>query len=236
MTRCAALHGGIMFKFCFAGLLALTFWAVTAAVTPLNVPSREFLPLRVGLRWEYGVNGQLPAVAVITVTESTTVAGKQWFHLVGLPGGDLWVRTEGLVVRARRTLDGAEGALYDFASPDAYTDLLGREKRIVSSRTSYTGPSGSIPETLVIHYSDTFQNGVTEEIFAPGVGLVRWRAARRSLPTICWHAPPRCPTTEKPVDAGDGAHADKYFFPVKEIFLMFFWHATSEIVGTHQKK
>lgn len=167
-----------MFKFCFAGLLALSFWAVTTAVTPLNVPSREFLPLRVGLRWEYGVNSQPPAVVVIAVTESRTVSGKQWFHLVGSPGGDLWVRADGPVVRARQTLDGAEGTLYDFASSGACTDLLGRSKRIVSTRTPYTGPIGSIPDALVIHYPDAFQNGVTEETFAPGVGLVRWRAAR----------------------------------------------------------
>lgn len=167
-----------MFKFGFAGLLAFSFWAVTTAVTPSNVPSREFLPLRVGLRWEYGVNGQPPVAAVISVTESKTVAGKQWFHLVGSPGGDLWVRAEGPVVRARRTLDGAEGTLYDFASSGVCTDLLGREKRIVSTRAPYAGPSGSIPDALVIHYPDAFQNGVTEETFAPGVGLVRWRAAR----------------------------------------------------------
>ncbi len=167
-----------MFKLGFAGLLALSFWAVSTAVTPSNVPSREFLPLRVGLRWEYGVNGQPPAVAIISVTESMTVAGKRWFHLVGLPGGDLWVRAEGPVVRARRTPGGTEGTLYDFASATAYTDLLGREKQTSSTRASYTGPSGSIPDTLVIQYPDAFQNGITEETFAPGGGLVRWRVAR----------------------------------------------------------
>ncbi len=170
-----------MFRFCFGGLLALSLWTVATAVTPSNVPSvpsREFLPLRVGLRWEYGLAARPPAVAVIAVTESAMVAGKPWFHLVGSPGGDLWVRADGPVVRARPTLDGAEGVLYDFASSSSYPDLLGREKRNVSPRVAYTGPSGAIPDALVIQYPEAFQNGVTEETFAPGIGLVRWRAAR----------------------------------------------------------
>ena len=148
----------------------------------LRQPANYF-PLAVGNSWTYTIEGRAdPGTVTVRVTESVETAGQQYFRLEGFTPQPALVR-----VGSRDRLwefrpdSGTEHLWYDFAAAQGTTwrselphPCLGTAK-LASRHADVAVPAGDFNDALVIRYGATIcaDAGIQEEIFAPGIGLLR---------------------------------------------------------------
>ena len=148
----------------------------------LRQPANYF-PLAVGNSWTYTIEGRAASGTVtVRVTESVETAGRQYFRLEGFTPQPALVR-----VGSRDRLwefrpdSGTEHLWYDFAAAQGTTwrselphPCLGTAK-LASRHSDAAVPAGDFNAALVIRYGATIcaDAGIQEEVFAPGIGLLR---------------------------------------------------------------
>ncbi len=148
----------------------------------LRQPANYF-PLALGNSWTYTIEGRAASGTVtVSVTESVETAGRQYFRLEGFTPQPALVR-----VGSRDRLwefrpdSGTEHLWYDFGAAEGTTWMselphpcLGTAK-LASRSSGAEVPVGDFDPVLVIRYGATFCSdaGIQEEIFAPGIGLLR---------------------------------------------------------------
>ena len=141
-------------------------------------------PLAVGNRWTYIETGSFASGRLdVSVTESRDFNHQEYFRLVGYAGEPAWVRmTDDDRLVAFDPDTGLETVWYDFgAEIDAPwpsglpLDCTGEAQ--ITSKPSYADDTITriAPAFLTIQYGPTqcADAGLVEEIFVPGMGLVR---------------------------------------------------------------
>ncbi|MCX6620080.1 MAG: BsuPI-related putative proteinase inhibitor [Acidobacteria bacterium] len=154
------------------GLLTASAWAA---------PS-DYLPLESGNEWIYRVN-HLSGNDFVTVkvTAAKDFNGHTYFHLVGQPIGERWLRMaeDGTVFSVDKEggpetvwayFGGEQGSTYtstaDACSPTAMVE---------STAGKYSGSLGAFENSFLIRYppASCRDAGLEQDVFLPGVGLVR---------------------------------------------------------------
>lgn len=178
-----------------AGSLALLFLALplfgqrigrsrSEAPTPVSLSARGgYFPLAAGNSWTYQIDRLGPAEGVtIEVREPVEIDGVAYFPVAGLAGENVLLRNDsrGRLVEYKR--EAAREALwFDFGAPvgGIWTpELPGgcTGKATLAGRNEpATVPAGTFSETAVVRYgpADCADAGVSEDVFAAGVGLLR---------------------------------------------------------------
>ncbi len=150
---------------------------VQLAETPI------YFPLAVGNTWAYEIEGRAVSGSLrVTVTEQVDVGGVIYYRLEGYAHRPALVRRtpQGRLVEYRANT-GSEHLWYDFGAeeggvwtPELPFDCLG-EAKLASRNAQADVPAGSFEPALSIQYGSTLcaDAGIQEEVFAPGVGLLR---------------------------------------------------------------
>jgi len=141
-------------------------------------------PLAVGNRWTYIETGSFASGRLdVSVTENRGFNHQEYFRLVGYAGDPAWVRlTDDYRLVAFEPDTGLETVWYDFgAEIDAAwssglpLDCTGTAQ--ITSKPSYADDriTQIAPAFLTIQYGPTqcADVGLVEEIFVPGMGLIR---------------------------------------------------------------
>ena len=142
-----------------------------------------YFPLAVGNTWAYEIEGRaVSGSRRVTVTEQVDVGGVIYYRLEGYAPRPAVVRRtpQGRLVEYRADT-GGDHLWYDFGVPEGGLwsselpfDCTG-EAKLVSRNAQADVPAGSFEPALVIRYGPTMcaDAGIEEEVFAPGVGLLR---------------------------------------------------------------
>jgi len=148
----------------------------------LSQPANYF-PLAVGNSWTYAMEGRAASGNVTArVTESVETAGQQYFRLEGFTPRPALVRlaSQGRLLEFRPD-SGTKHLWYEFAAAEGATwrselphPCLGAAT-LASRGSSVEVPAGRFDDAVVIRYGTTFcaDAGIQEEVFAPGIGLLR---------------------------------------------------------------
>ena len=142
-----------------------------------------YFPLAPGNSWTYQVDRLGPVDGVtIEVGDAVEIDGVTYFSVRGLGGAASLLRTDSAGrVFQYRTEERREALWFDFAAPvgGMWTpELPGGctgEATLASRNQPVSVPAGTFRETATIQYgpSDCADAGVTEDVFAAGVGLLR---------------------------------------------------------------
>ena len=157
-----------------------------AAGSTRSVP---YFPLQVGNTWTYVMRGfAAQGTVVVRVTSSKQVAGREYFLLEGYGGRPAWIR----VTAAARVVEldpetEDERLWYDFGGPPGSTWRSEIPLDCVGSAILVPGPppeelpEGFGSQSAAVNYPPTIcaDAGLLEEVFAPGIGLLR-----RTMQTI----------------------------------------------------
>lgn len=155
-------------------LCAAALFAATASAA-----SAGYLPLEVGNRWVLQTSASPPEIRSIEVLRSRTVNGATWFLVAGYAPSDRWLRNapDGSVY-ALDEKTGAEELLARLAAgAPRYSTLLSgcqQTAQPAASTAQYRGPQYELDGALAIGYAPESCRdiGITQEVYAPGVGLV----------------------------------------------------------------
>lgn len=145
----------------------------------------DHFPLAIGNSWTYSLDGRIAVIdnRTIRVAARQEREGVAYYVLEGWPGAEsALVRTTSrgrLVALDEET--GAERMWYDFAAPvgsiwqPETADACVGPAEVASRSALAEVPAGSFQPALQITYkpSSCADAGLTEELFAPGVGLVQ---------------------------------------------------------------
>lgn len=156
-----------------------------ACASVFGAGAGDYFPLQLGNQWIYKASGLLGSTdpLVVTVSQSSTFGGKDYFQYSGLDG-DEWLRIDNQGVmylynpdtKTERVIVTADGTTTP-ATPNC-----NQTGRIVSTDASYTGPIGTWNSGVIqIKYDPgtCADAGILEEFYLPYVGLLR-----RSVQTI----------------------------------------------------
>ncbi len=154
------------------GLLAACAWAA---------PS-DYFPLENGNEWIYRVN--YPSghdFVTVKVTGAKEANGNTYYHVDGQPIGDLWLRIadDGTVYaldEERQTaavwayFGGPQGSSYDTSA-----DHCSPKATVQETSGKYSGPLGEFENAFLIVYPPAMcaDAGLQQDVFLPGVGLVK---------------------------------------------------------------
>ncbi len=174
--------------------LALSLLSLTAAgqriarsrssATAISLDARgAYFPLAAGNSWTYRVDRLGPEDGVtIEVGEPTQIGGVTYFAVSGIGGASFLLRNDsrGRLVEYRRD-QRREALWFDFGAPVGGTwapELPGGctgQATLAARNEPASVPAGTFRETATIRYgrSDCADAGVSEDIFAAGVGLLR---------------------------------------------------------------
>lgn len=154
----------------------------SSQATLRSIARADYFPLAVGNWWTYEAAGLGAGDEVtVRVVEQVEIGGLNYFRLQGFGPSPALVRltSRGRLVE-RDPASGVEKLWYDFAAPpggswtpERALDCLGPAR--VESRAGRLEAAGSVfAPVLVIRYgpSGCADAGLTEESFAPGVGLL----------------------------------------------------------------
>ncbi len=144
---------------------------------------RPYLPLEVGNQWIYAARGQVAGdPVIIEITGSAVYNGNTYFQITGFAGEPAWVRynTNGDLVQFTPG-GGPEMLWYSFSAPDGASWRSQLPLSCVAQATirthaaEVTVPAGAFAGSLTIDYppGNCADAGLSDETFAPGVGLLR---------------------------------------------------------------
>ncbi len=142
---------------------------------------RDYFPLALGNRWVYAQRGFAGGgQRTVEVTLADQFQGVTYFELTGFASAQVWVRRNaaGELVQ----WDPAGDKLwYAFAAPERFSwrpelpEPCTARAELVSRSEEVQAPAGRFAPVLVIRYDNggCADAGLLEEVFAPGVGLIR---------------------------------------------------------------
>ena len=143
----------------------------------------NYFPLAAGNSWTYTIEGRAASGTVtVRVTKSVETAARQYFRLEGFTPRPALVRvdSQGRLLEFRPD-SGTEHLWYDFGAaegttwmPELLNPCLGTA-RLASRHADVAVPVGDFNDALVIRHGTTncADAGIQEEVFAPGIGLLR---------------------------------------------------------------
>jgi len=165
-------------------LLAGVGLAALAQAPPrVRAGLRPYFPLATGNQWVYVERGRLAGEAItVEVAASGRLGGNTYYQLNGFSGAPAWVRytLAGELVQYDPS-GGPEKLWYAFSSPSGagYRPQLPepclQQASIRTHNLEVRVPAGVFSSSLAIDYNPgpCADAGFSEEVFAPGVGLVR---------------------------------------------------------------
>ena len=149
----------------------------------ISADARGFFPLAAGNSWTYHVDRLGPEDGVtVEVGEAVEIDRVSYFPVSGLGGVTVLLRTDsrGRLLQYRSD-EGREALWFDFGAPvgGSWTpELPGGctgQATLASRNEPVSVPAGTFRETAAIEYgpSDCADAGLSEDVFAAGVGLLR---------------------------------------------------------------
>ena len=144
--------------------------------------ARPYLPLEVGNQWIYTPRGQAAGdPLVVEVAASTVYNGNTYFQMIGFAGEPAWVRYNSSGDLVQYAPGGPERLWYSFSALDgaSWGSQLPlpcvAQATIRTHAAEVTVPAGAFSGSLTIDYppGNCADAGLSDETFAPGVGLLR---------------------------------------------------------------
>lgn len=139
----------------------------------------DFFPLQVGNRWVLQTSASTPELLSIEVQRSRVANGATWYLVSGYAHGEAWLRkADDGTVYGLDEVSGREVVLAKVAPAAARyrTSLSGCEQTAqpAAAVSPYRGPHYTLEGALVLQYTPEgcADIGITQETYAPGVGLV----------------------------------------------------------------
>jgi hypothetical protein len=154
-------------------------WAALLSAGAAAAADADFLPLQVGNRWVLQTSASTPEILSIEVLRSRAANGAAWFLVSGYAPGERWMRkTADGTVYVLNEKTGAEEILSRVAPAGARyrTSLSGCEQTAqpAPAPAPYRGPNYTLEGALSLQYTPEgcADIGITQETYAPGIGLV----------------------------------------------------------------